>query len=74
MLTFIVENLANIIISAAILGIVVWISTGLIKKRKSGKSIGCSCSHNCASCPSVTLCSQQVKTSQDDGQKASLRA
>ena len=54
MLTFIVENLANIIISAAILGIVVWISTGLIKKRKSGKSIGCSCSHNCASCPSVT--------------------
>lgn len=57
MFTFIANNLANIVLSALLLGIVAWITLSLIKKKKSGSSAGCAC--GCAGCPSANLCHVQ---------------
>jgi hypothetical protein len=54
MLGFIAQNLATILISAVLLAVVIWISAGLIKKKRSGKSAGCGC--GCANCPSASAC------------------
>ncbi len=58
MTTWIVQNLANIIISAVILTVVVWISMNLVKKKKSGKPVACG---SCAGCPSAGMCHQRVE-------------
>ena len=55
MIAFIAKNLGTIIISALLLGIVTWISISLIKKKKSGKSIGC----NCNTCPEASFCQKK---------------
>jgi len=57
MIAFIVENLATIVISAVLLAVVIWITAGLVKKKKSGKSAVCSC--GCDGCPSSSLCHKQ---------------
>lgn len=49
MVDFIKENFATIVISALLLAAVISILINLVKKRKSGKSIGCDC--ECDSCP-----------------------
>ncbi len=54
MIAFIAGNIANILISAVLLAVVVWISVSLIKKKKAGKSVGCSC--GCGDCPSSSIC------------------
>ena len=51
MLEFIMENGATLLISAILLAVVAMIVLNLIKKKKSGKSVGCSCS--CDGCPGV---------------------
>ncbi|GEM_PF-1383261 len=58
MIAFIVDNLATLIISVALLAVVVQISVNLIKKKKSGKAVGCSYSYSygCNTCPSASLC------------------
>jgi hypothetical protein len=60
MIQFIVQNLANIIISAVIAAIVVLISINLVKKKKSGKPIACS--SGCAGCPSAGMCHQRMES------------
>lgn len=57
MLQFLSDNLANILISAGLLAIVVLIVANLVKKRKSGKSASCGC--GCESCPSSSICHKQ---------------
>ncbi|MGI6193424.1 MAG: FeoB-associated Cys-rich membrane protein [Christensenellales bacterium] len=54
MLQFFSENLANILIVAGLAAIVALIVANMIKKRKSGKSIGCGC--GCEGCPSSSMC------------------
>jgi hypothetical protein len=54
MLAFLEQNLATILISAALLAVVIWISAGLVKKKRSGKSIGCDC--GCDGCPRTAAC------------------
>ena len=57
MLTYISNNLATILVGLAILGAVVWVIAGMVKKKKSGKPIGCSC--GCSQCPSASDCHRQ---------------
>jgi len=59
MIDFIVQNLANIILSAIILAVVVWISINLLKKKKSGAPVACS---SCSGCPSAGMCHQMQET------------
>jgi len=54
MFQFITDNLANILIVAGLLAIVILIVANMVKKRKSGKSAGCGC--GCESCPSSSIC------------------
>ena len=54
MIAFLMDNLATILISMVLLTVVVFISAHLIRKKKSGKSIGCDC--GCDHCPSSSLC------------------
>lgn len=54
MIAFIAENLATILISSVLLAVVVWISINLMRKKKSGKSVGCGC--GCDSCPNAMGC------------------
>lgn len=54
MITFITENFATILISAVLLAVVVWIAASLIKKKRSGKAVGCGC--GCDGCPSASIC------------------
>jgi hypothetical protein len=49
MLAFFADNLATILVGLVVLGIVAAIVVVMIKKKKSGKMIGCGCS--CGSCP-----------------------
>lgn len=49
MLAFIVQNLATIIISLALLAIVAFIVVRMAKARASGKG---GCGYGCAGCPS----------------------
>lgn len=48
MLDFISQNIANILIGAGILTVIVLIVVNLIKGKKNGKSAGCGCD-GCAS-------------------------
>lgn len=57
MIAFIAGNLATILISAVLLAVVICITANMIKKKKSGKSIGCGC--GCDSCPSGSVCHKQ---------------
>ena len=52
MLAFLIDNLATIWVSLAVLGIVTAIVVVMIKKKKSGKNIGCGC--GCDGCPKAT--------------------
>lgn len=54
MITFLIENLATILISAVILGVVALIVINLRKNKKNGKAVGCGC--GCESCPSSSVC------------------
>lgn len=56
MITFIRVNLANILIGGALLVVVVWISIGLLKKRRDGKS---GCSVGCSGCPNASVCHKE---------------
>ncbi|MBP3309510.1 MAG: FeoB-associated Cys-rich membrane protein [Ruminococcus sp.] len=47
MLTWIIENLATIVISAILLAVVMLIIYTMIKDKKSGKS---TCGHGCQNC------------------------
>jgi hypothetical protein len=55
---WIIQNQANIIISAVILCIVALITVNLIKKKKSGKAAGCS---SCSGCPNSGICGRMVE-------------
>jgi hypothetical protein len=57
MIAFVIENLATILISAALLAIVIGIVARMVKKKKSGKSVSCSC--GCDGCPSASVCHKQ---------------
>lgn len=57
MLSFLAQNLATILIGAAILAIVVLISLNLIKKKKNAKDAGCGC--GCGGCPSASVCHKE---------------
>ncbi|MDD4797319.1 MAG: FeoB-associated Cys-rich membrane protein [Eubacteriales bacterium] len=54
MLAFITENLGTIVVSAVLLAVVAAIVTGMVKKRRSGKSATCGC--GCEGCPSASMC------------------
>jgi len=54
MLQFLSDYLGTIVISAALLAIVALIVANMVKKKKSGKSVGCGC--GCESCPSASVC------------------
>lgn len=54
MITFLMQNLATILISGFLLAVVVLISAHLIRSKRSGKSVGCGC--GCSECPSASLC------------------
>lgn len=43
MFAIIAENLATILISTVLLAVIIWISVSLIKKKRSGKAVGCGC-------------------------------
>ncbi len=57
MLQFITDNLANILIVAGLLAIVALIVANMVKKKKSGKSVGCGC--GCDGCPGASICHKQ---------------
>ena len=48
MLSWICENMATIIICAALTAVVIWIIAGMVRKKKEGKS---SCGCGCSGCP-----------------------
>lgn len=52
MFAFITENLGTIVVGVLMLVAVTGIFAGLIKKRRSGKPVGC----NCGNCPETSLC------------------
>lgn len=49
MLTFLSANIGTIVVGLIVLGIVAANIYNMIKKKKSGKSIGCGC--GCENCP-----------------------
>ena len=57
MIAFLADNLATILISAALLAVVVLIAINLTKKKKKGGASGCGC--GCESCPSASMCHRQ---------------
>jgi len=57
MLEFLRGNLANILIVAGLAAVVALIVAGMVKKKKSGRSIGCGC--GCEGCPSASMCHKQ---------------
>ena len=54
MLTWLMENMATIIISAVLLLVVAAVIAGMARGKKKGKS-ACGC--GCASCPAGSCCS-----------------
>ena len=48
MLSWICENMATIIVCAALTAVVIWIIAGMVRKKKEGKS---SCGCGCSGCP-----------------------
>ncbi|MBE6890090.1 MAG: FeoB-associated Cys-rich membrane protein [Ruminococcaceae bacterium] len=53
MLQFIMNNIGSIIVGAAVLALVVFLSYRLISDKRQGKS---SCGAACSSCPNAGLC------------------
>lgn len=53
MLTWIMENMATIIVSAVLIIMVAAVITSMIRGKKKGKS---SCGCGCASCPAGSCC------------------
>lgn len=53
MLTWLMENMATIIISAVLMIVVAVVIAGMVRNRKKGKS---SCGCGCASCPAGSSC------------------
>lgn len=56
MLTWILENIATIIICVVLLAIVAAIIVGIVRDKKKGKS---SCGCGCANCPMSGSCHQK---------------
>ena len=50
MITWIMNNIATIIICAVLIAIVTAIIVSMVKKKKQGKSMVCNCG-SCKSCP-----------------------
>ena len=55
MIQWIISNIWTIIICAVLLGIVAAIIVGMVRKKKQGRSMVCSCT-NCKSCPMSCSC------------------
>lgn len=53
MISFIIQNIATVIISLVLILIVAAIVAGLIKNKKKGKS---SCGYGCANCAMQNMC------------------
>lgn len=53
MLTWLIDNLATVIITLVLIGIVAMIIANLVKNRKKGKS---SCGCGCANCAMSGVC------------------
>ena len=58
MFQWIVSNIWTIIICAVLIAIVTAIIVSMVKKKKQGKSMVCSCG-NCKSCPMSGSCHKQ---------------
>lgn len=58
MLQWIAENLWTIIICAVLIGIVAAVIISMVKKKKKGKSVVCSCG-NCQGCAMHGSCHKQ---------------
>ena len=56
MTTFLMENLATILISLALTAVVAVIIRGMVRNRKTGKT---SCGCGCSNCPSSGVCHQK---------------
>jgi len=54
MISFLVENLATILISLALLAVIGLIIGNLFRKKRSGKAAGCGC--GCSGCHSAAAC------------------
>lgn len=57
MLTWIMENMATIIISAVLIIIVAAVIASMVRSKRRGKS---SCGCGCASCPAGSCCAMNV--------------
>lgn len=53
-MNFIMNNLGTIIVGLVVATIVGAIIVNMIRKKKNGESIGCSC--GCGNCPSKGIC------------------
>ncbi len=56
MLQFIVDNYSTILLGALLLAVVAIVIVHLIRKKQSGKSVGCDC---CSGCPGEPHCHKQ---------------
>lgn len=54
MLTWIMENMATIIISLGLIAVVAAVIAGMIRSKKKGKT---TCGCGCSSCPAGSCCS-----------------
>ena len=57
MITYITENIGTIVTGLVLAGIVTLIIAKMIKDKKKGKIIGCSC--GCSECSDESACSGQ---------------
>lgn len=55
MFTWLAANIGTVIICAVLAAIVAAIIVGMVKKKKQGQSMVCSCGH-CAGCPMNGSC------------------
>lgn len=53
MIAFLIDNLATVLISAALVAVVAVISAYLIKKKRSGQT---SCGCGCTGCSAASIC------------------
>ncbi len=58
MLPWLSQNIGTIIVCAALIAIVTAIIVNMVKKKKQGKSMVCSCG-NCKACPMSGSCHKQ---------------
>lgn len=61
MFNFIMENLANILISVGLLAVIASIIAKIRRDKKKGNPIGCGC--GCKGCPSSSFCHMQTSAS-----------